>query len=225
MRTPRIVAAALTASTATMLAAGLAACAAGTVNVSATPVGSAPARSTTPGLTSRSSAGLTPPGKHLGFGQEATVGWVPLSDSNGTGAHKGLKLAVTVVSIEKGSIADFKNVELSGNERHSTPYYVTVRIKALGAVPPPGTNDPAITFQAIDDRGQQQESITFLGTFSRCNDNSVPRPFVNGRSYESCLAYLMPGGGSITQVEWNDGPAAADQVTPYFDKPVVWAGH
>jgi hypothetical protein len=31
-------------------------------------------------------------------------------------------------------------------------------------------SDPAITFTAIDDRGQEQQSITFLGTFSRCDD-------------------------------------------------------
>jgi hypothetical protein len=34
----------------------------------------------------------------------------------------------------------------------------------------------------------------------------------------------MPGGGSIQQVQWNDGPAAADQVAPYFDHPIVWGG-
>jgi hypothetical protein len=41
---------------------------------------------------------------------------------------------------------------------------------------------------------------------------------------ESCLAYLIPGGGSIQKVEWDDGPAAANQVTAYFDHPIVWAG-
>lgn len=34
----------------------------------------------------------------------------------------------------------------------------------------------------------------------------------------------MPGGGSIQKVEWNNGPAKANEVTPYFDKPIVWAG-
>jgi hypothetical protein len=50
------------------------------------------------------------------------------------------------------------------------------------------------------------------------------KPFKDGKSYQGCLTYLMPGGGSIQQVQWNDGPAAADQVTPYFDHPVVWGG-
>ena len=56
------------------------------------------------------------------------------------------------------------------------------------------------------------------------NETTVPKPLANGKSYDSCLTYLMPGGGSIQKVQWGDGPAAADQVTPYFDKPIVWAG-
>jgi len=188
---------------------------------SATPA--APSGSSAPGGSSAPSrAGrLTAPGTHLGFGQAATVAWVPPS-ADATSAQKGFKLQVTVESIEKGSIADFRNVELSASERHTTPYYVTLRIKALGHATPHGSDDPAITFDAIDDRGQQQQSITFLGTFHRCNETQVPKPFVTGKAYQSCLAYLMPGGGSIRQVQWGDGPHAADQVTRYFDHPIVW---
>jgi hypothetical protein len=59
------------------------------------------------------SGSLTPPGTHLALGGPATVGWVPPSQDLGTGAHKGIKLQVTVVSIQKGTMADFRNVELS----------------------------------------------------------------------------------------------------------------
>ncbi|HEY7430960.1 MAG TPA: hypothetical protein VH641_09520 [Streptosporangiaceae bacterium] len=178
------------------------------------------------GTATTSRAGsLTPPGTRLGFGRPATVAWVPPLSGSATGAHKGIKLQVTVESIQRGSIADFKNVELNASERKSTPYYVTVRIKALASTPLPGSdNDPAITFDAIDDRGQQQQSVTFFGTFQRCDDPAAPKPFVSGKSYQSCLTYLMPGGGSIQQVEWKDGPSKADEVTPYFEKPIVWGG-
>jgi hypothetical protein len=166
--------------------------------------------------------GLTAPGAHLGFGQPATVAWVPPETALGEGAHTGLKLRVTVESIQRGTLADFKNVQLDPSERHSTPYYVKVRITALGSKPGPKDSDPAITFRAIDDRGQQQESVTFLGTFSRCDDPFPPKPFVHGKTYESCLTYLMPGGGSIQKVQWNDGPSKANEVTAYFDHPIVW---
>lgn len=132
---------------------------------------------------------------------------------------------MTVESIQKGSIADFKNISLNSRERNSTPYYVSVRIRALGSAPPPGTDNPVFSLHAVDDRGQQQESITFIGTFARCDDGTLPKPFTDGKTYSSCLAYLMPGGGSIQSVQWNDGPSAANSVTSYFDRPVVWAAN
>ena len=119
-------------------------------------------------------------------------------------------------------MADFRNVELNASERKATPYYVQLRVTALSSTPPPKDSDPAITFTAIDDRGQEQQSITFLGTFSRCDDPMPPKKFVSGKTYQSCLTYLIPGGGSIQKVQWDNGPAAANQVTPYFERPIVW---
>jgi len=183
----------------------------------------APAGSSAP-AGSGSIAGLTAPGTDLGFGQPATVGWVPPSQDLGTGAHQGYKLKVSVVSIEKGTIADFRNIDLNAEQKKSVPYYVTVKVTALQNARPAAKDDPAIAFSAVDDRGQEQGSITFLGTFERCDETSAPKPFTSGKSYTACFTYLMPGGGSIQKVEWNNGPAKADAVTPYFDKPIVWAG-
>lgn len=83
------------------------------------------------------SGSLTPPGAHLAFGGPATVGWVPPSQDTGTGAHHGIRLRVSVVSIQKGTMADFRNVQLNGNERKSTPYYVQLRVTALSSTAPP----------------------------------------------------------------------------------------
>jgi hypothetical protein len=191
---------------------------AGTSSPAQSPAGSQPAAQ---GRTAGSGS-LTPPGTHLALGGPATVGWVPPSQDLGTGAHKGIKLQVAVVSIQKGTMADFRNVELNGTQRNSTPYYVQLRVTALSNASVPKDSDPAITFTAIDDRGQEQQSITFLGTFSRCDDPTPPKQLVSGKTYQSCLAYLIPGGGSIQKVQWDNGPAAANQVTPYFDRPIVW---
>jgi hypothetical protein len=200
---------------------GLAACkGSGSSGANSAP---APSETTVAGAASASGS-LTPPGAHLKLGQGATVGWVPPGSDTGTGPHKGLKLQVTVMSIMKGTIGDFKNVQLKPQERNSTPYYVKVRIKALGSTPPSGTNDdPDVTLDAIDDRGQEQNNIIFLGTFTRCDDASPPKPFANGKSFSSCLTYLMPGGGAIRQMAWKNGPSKANAVTPYFEKPVVWS--
>ena len=193
--------------------------AAGTNSPAQSPASSQPAQGQ--GQTAGSGS-LTPPGTHLALGGPATVGWVPPSQDLGTGAHKGIKLQVTVVSIQKGTMADFRNVELNGNQRSSTPYYVQLRVTALSNATVPKDSDPAVTFTAIDDRGQEQQSITFLGTFSRCDDPTPPKQLVSGKTYQSCLAYLIPGGGSIQKVQWDNGPAAANEVTPYFDRPIVW---
>jgi hypothetical protein len=213
---------------------GLAACSGTSSGSSPVSPGSSPAASTSSqaqspaasrpaaqGQTAGSSS-LTPPGTHLAFGGAATVGWVPPSQDTGNGAHQGLKLQVTVVSIQKGTMADFRNIELNANERKSTPYYVQLRVTALGSTQPPKDSDPAITVTAIDDRGQEQQSVTFLGTFARCDDPFPPKQFVSGKTYQSCLTYLIPGGGSIQKVQWDNGPAAANQVTPYFERPIVW---
>ncbi|WP_277436376.1 hypothetical protein [Streptomyces sp. SPB162] len=169
------------------------------------------------------STGLTPAGTRLAVAQDATVAWVPLGAFDLRKVQKGLPLQVSVVSIEKGSIDDFKNVQLNATESTATPYYVKVRVKATGSTAPTGDDDPDIAFQAIDDRGQQQSSVTFIGEFKRCADSKAPKPFAGGKSYQTCLAYLVPGGGSIREVRWNEGPSGAGEVTPYFSRPVVWS--
>jgi hypothetical protein len=230
---------------ATMVVPGLAACSGSNSGTSAgsTP-GTGSAAVSSPGVTgsagssasasgSASPAGqaaagtgrsgtLTAPGTRLGLGRDATVAWVPPAQATGSGPHQGIKLRVTVESIEKGTIADFQNVNLNATQKKATPYYVKLRITALASTPPPANSDPAITFTAIDDRGQQQQSITFFGTFTRCDDPMPPKSFVSGKTYESCLAYLMPGGGSIQKVQWDSGPSAANELTPYFDRPLIW---
>jgi hypothetical protein len=159
--------------------------------------------------------------QHRDMNRTLTATWMlggVLSLSLGLAACGG---GSTAASIQKGTLGDFKNVQLDSAEKQTTPYYVKVRVTNLGATPPAG-NDPDVTFRAIDDRGQAQPSVTFLGTFSRCDDKQPPKPFKRGASYESCLTYLMPGGGSITSVHWNDGPLDGKTVSPYFEKPIVW---
>src|SRR5690348_9397311 len=95
--------------------------------------------------------GLTPPGTHLAFGKNAIVGWVPQSE-DGVGAHKGIKMQVTVESIQKGTIADFANVNLDAKEKKDTPYYVTLRLTELQNAPVPQDSDPAITFRSEERR-------------------------------------------------------------------------
>ncbi len=170
---------------------------------------------------------LTPPGAQLKVGQDATIAWVPFAedDATGTGAKKGIELKASVVSIEKKTTDDLSGIELEPEEEEKTPYFVKVRIEALGDKEPPENEEPDIRFAAIDDRDQEAGSLTLLGgSFEDCENEVMPRPFTSGESFESCLIYLVHSGGSIEKVQWADGPAGAEEITPYFDEPIVWEG-
>jgi hypothetical protein len=210
-----------------VFAVGLAACSSSTSTGSSSPNSAPP--SSTPAAPSSSappvatgSDGLTPPGTHLSFNQVATVGWIPPALSLKPGQHKALTFKVTVQSIDMGTIADFSNVDLNAKQKKMTPYYVKVMVTAASDQTWKGDDDPAISFRAIDDRGQEQGSLTFFGDFPKCDEVNAPKPFTSGKSYESCFAYLLPSGASIKNVQWNDGPTPADGVSVYFDKPIVW---
>jgi hypothetical protein len=221
--------AALIAAASLVLALGLTACGGSSSDDGSSASSSTPTTPTTEKTTAEEtpdgeSGSLTPPGTQLKPGEEATLAWVPFSEDNATGPEKGIDLEVTVESIEKGTIDDFENVELEPEEEKSTPYYVKVRFEAASGTEPPPDEEPYIAIDAIDDRGQEQSSVAFIGEFERCDNADMPRPFTKGDSYELCLTYLIPGGGSIEKVQWDDGPSEGEDLTPYYDDPVVWEG-
>jgi hypothetical protein len=158
--------------------------------------------------------GRTAPGTSLTVGDTAHVTYKPLSALD----DKNLfQVDAIAEKIEKGSIDDFKNIDLDEEQKSSTPYYVTVKIVNTGKEIPLGDQDgdPDLKFGAIDDRGQEQGSITFIGDFDRCTDADAPKPFTKGKSYESCLTYLVGGDGSIDKVQWK----GSDK---YILDPVEW---
>jgi len=163
---------------------------------------------------SSAGGGRTAPGTTLKLGETAHVTYKPLTAID----EKNLfEVDATALKIEKGSIDDFKNISLDEDQKASTPYYVTVKIENTGEEIPLGDQegDPDLKFGAVDDRGQDQPSITFIGDFERCEDTDAPKPFTQGKSYESCLAYLVGGDGSITEVRWK----GSDK---YILDPVAW---
>ena len=176
-----------------------------------------PAEATTEadaGAGSSTGGGRTEPGTALKLGETAHVTYKPLS---ATDDKHLFKVDATALKIEKGSLDDFEDISLDEDQKASTPYYVTVKIENTGEEIPLGDmeGDPDLKFDAVDDRGQEQGSITFIGDFERCEDTDAPKPFTQGKSYESCLAFLVGGDGSITEVRWK----GSDK---YILDPVVW---
>lgn len=156
---------------AALLVPGLAAC-----GGSKTGTGSSPLAQPSKAA-SAASGTLTPPGTKLAVGDTATVGWVLNSFSEK--AKKGSKLQVTLVSIDKGSIADVNKVfSLSAGEKRDTAYYARFRIKALEDVPSKLTkgSNPAVNIFAVPEKGLDPEYIQFgAGSSRRATRRLRPR--------------------------------------------------
>lgn len=138
--------------------------------------------------------GITPAGSTLKMGETATIAY----DDSSSG--KKTTIEVTPQGIEKGSIDDFKNIDLDADQKAATPFYVKVSVKNVGKGDL-GDSEPGSYIDAVDDRGQEQNEIIFFGDFERCPSADV-KSFKPGDSYETCLTYLVPGGGSIEGMRW-----------------------
>jgi hypothetical protein len=173
-------------------------------------VGPNTATTTSTATTASKSGSVASPGTKLKVGQSAKVGYTPVGSSGKGGAST---LEVTVKSFEKGSLNDFNGLQLDATQKASTPYYVKVHVTNLG----PHTIDvdgTAAAIEGVDSTGNNQQSVTFIGTFPRCPDNASTTPMGTGRSYDDCLTFLIPGG--ISKISYNG-------TSDYIDSPVTWS--
>lgn len=177
------------------------------------------AQATAPASSSSSSSAapahtgaVTAPGTKLSSGQMATLLYTPPGATGGP----AYTLQITVQSIKKGTLSDFNGVQLNAAEKAATPDYVKVHIKNVGSTALTGSSDyPAVPLEGVDNTGQSQQSVTFIGDFPPCPDNDAPKPFTPGQTFDTCLTFLVPGG--ITKVSWNG-------TDKYIDSPVTWGG-
>lgn len=200
----------------------LAACGCGGSSSSTTSSSAAAAATTSPSTSSAtqtastsatSSAGATAAGTKLALGAPAVVEYQPGGPPKPT-----YRLQLSVLGIKKGSQTELDGVELEKSEQGKTPYYVTLRIQNIGSGDAGAEeNQPAVAFQATDDRGQQGQELTVLGNFRPCPNVSQPKQFTHGVSYQTCVIYMVGGNGSIVQEEWTGSGADA-----YSENPIVW---
>lgn len=208
----------------------LAACGGGSSNKAATPASTTTQASTTDTTAAATTTaattttdpnapkllpGTTPPGTTLKVGDTAKVQLQPLSGTSSDDEAR-FQLEATVTKIRKATAADFKNINLDAKQKKATPYFVNVRLanKSDKSIPIKG-DDPDVRISAVDDREQEQNSVIFIGDFPACNNADPPKPFSKGKSYDTCLVFLIPGGGTMTGVTWSSG-------IEYVDKPITW---
>jgi pSer/pThr/pTyr-binding forkhead associated (FHA) protein len=160
-----------------------------------TPVQGASTSPASSGSKKTVSAGkVTPIGSKLKLGDTAVIAYTDASN------HKKSTIEITPSPVERGSISDFKNVQLNAEQKSSTPFYVKVSVKNVGKGDLSG-GSPATYIDGVDDRGQNQTSVIFFGNFSRCPDVR-PKHLKPGESYNTCLTYLIAKGGSIVGMRW-----------------------
>jgi hypothetical protein len=170
--------------------------------------------STSASTSATSSAGATTAaGTKLPLGTPAIVNYEPGGPPKPT-----YRLQLTVLGIKRGSQTELDGVELEKSEQGKTPYYVTLRIQNIGSGDAAAEeNQPAASFQATDDRGQQGQELTVLGDFRPCPNVTQPKQFTRGVTYQTCVIYMVGGSGSIVQEEWTGSGADA-----YAENPIVW---
>ncbi|HEX4671063.1 MAG TPA: hypothetical protein VH279_02285 [Solirubrobacteraceae bacterium] len=190
------------------LAAGLAACgSSSSSSASQAPASPAPAASApAPVSNAPASSAAAAPGTKLAVGSSAKVKYTPLSHATPS------TLKVTVQSLQKGTLDDFKGIDLDASQKAATPVYVKVKVTNLG----PGTIDvdaSSAAIEGLDSTGNTAQSVTFIGTFPRCPDHQSTTQMRAGSSYSNCLTFLVPGG--ISKVAYTGTDA-------YISSPVTW---
>lgn len=191
-----------------LLAVALGSC--GGSSSSSTSAPASPSSTSTPAAAPPASSGaVAKPGATFGVGHPATVDFIPPSQLT---KKPVTRLRITVQSIQKGTLADFKDVRLDAQQRAGSPVYVKVDITNVGSKAAQSDTVSA-DVQGIDNTGNTEQSLTIIGDFPRCNDSSSQAPITPGKTLSTCLIYLVPGG--ITKVAYTG-------TNDYISSPVTW---
>ncbi len=148
---------------------------------------------------------ITPPGTHLSFGETATVAYEPNSKRNTV-------LRLTVANVRKARISDLAAYVLDKRARHSTPYYVDVKVRNVGSGDVGHTDVP---LWLVDQDNTLIHASGFTNRFEACPSTSLPAKFGPGASLQTCLLYLVPDRGHLTAMSFR--PLQAYE-------PITWTG-
>jgi hypothetical protein len=173
----------------------------GTEKVAPTPTASAP----TPSVQVPSGVTLTAPGTDLKFGDSATVPYRPND-------KRGSVLELKVKKVIRANISDFSSYVLNAHTLTSTPYYVRVKVRNVGAGDVGGTDVPV---WAVDGNNTLVHSSSFTNTFKRCPSTALPANFAPSAATTACLVFLLPDHGTLAGVSFRPLQSFA---------PIEWTG-
>jgi len=149
---------------------------------------------------------LTAPGAELAFGGTATVHYSP-SQSLGS------VLAFTVKDATLGRLSDLKGFNLDTDYKKNANYYfVRVKVENLGEGDLGGRDVP---LNGVNDKDTLLPPVVFQSAFEKCPSKRMPKPFVKGDKFSTCLVFLSPDKGALTAVSYR--PTETDE-------PITWTG-
>ncbi len=122
-------------------------------------------------------------------------------------------LQVTVSGIERGDAADLAELELPPEQADGTPFYARATIVHAGEQDLQ-FEDPALRLTGLDDRGRPVTPVVITTRFRPCDYVAAPEGYAPGESFDTCVTYVVPDGGSLAGVQWEQ-PGSP---------PVLWRG-
>ncbi|MFD9374698.1 hypothetical protein ACFWBH_04015 [Streptomyces sp. NPDC059999] len=128
-------------------------------------------------------AGTAKSGQSFKIGEAATVPFKYGTDKAGT-------IALTVTGIEQGQAADLAALKLGDKVKGMVPYYIRYSVKNVGTTDLSHTSVGHIKGLLPD--GSEAQGLSIIGTFEKCDDDSLPRDFTNGKSQTNCAVALAP---------------------------------
>jgi hypothetical protein len=149
---------------------------------------------------------LTDQGTELSFGEPAVVIFEPTQET-------GTVLQLTVQSVRKGSLADFKGFILDDPyKRNANYFYVKVQVKNVGEGDVGGVPVP---LWGVNATNTLLPPLRFSTSYPTCPSTLLPASFPSGASLDTCLAVLSPDHGSLEAVSYRPSQEF---------NPITWTG-
>jgi hypothetical protein len=149
---------------------------------------------------------LTDQGSKLSFGDPAQVVFEPT-------ATRGTALELTVRSVQRGRLSDFKGFILDdAYKKKASYYYAKVRVKNIGEGNVGGVPVP---LWGVSDANTLLPAVNFTTSFKKCPSKSLPKAFGPGKTLSTCLVYLSPNRGKLEAVSYRPSQEF---------NPITWTG-
>jgi len=149
---------------------------------------------------------LTEQGSKLSFGDTGTVIFEP-------SAGRGSVLQLTVKSVKRGSLDDFKGFILDDSYKQKAAYYyATVSVKNVGEGNVGGVGVP---LWGVNSANTLLPAVNFTTSFKPCSSKPLPKSFPQGATLSTCLVYLSPDKGKLVAVSYRPSQEF---------NPITWTG-